>query len=163
MTDVPMSGGPMSEAPVPVPVPVPNRPEQSGEPIVFAGVGTSLRLDFPTITGNSAILSMFWSAALGLVTLDREDAGRWVLLGTAAGERVLGLQKGKHQPGSIHLDLTCPPMLFVAEVQRLVELGAELQGEPRHEPYGYIANMADPEGNLFDVCAYLTSSPRSVR
>ncbi|MGE0309285.1 MAG: VOC family protein, partial [Acidimicrobiia bacterium] len=148
-----MSDGPMSSAGIPLP----KLPDGSGEPITFVGVGTSLRLDFPTITGNTAMLSMFWTAALGLVTLEREDAGRWVLLGTAAGERVLGLQKGKHRDdGSIHLDLTCPPMLFVAEIQRLVEIGADLIGEPRREPYGYIANLSDPEGNLFDVCSYLT-------
>jgi len=34
-------------------------------------------------------------------------------------------------------------------------LGARLQGEPRHEPYGSIVNLIDPEGYIFDLCAYV--------
>jgi predicted enzyme related to lactoylglutathione lyase len=28
-------------------------------------------------------------------------------------------------------------------------------GSPRHEPYGSIVNLRDPEGYVFDLCAYV--------
>ncbi len=33
-------------------------------------------------------------------------------------------------------------------------LGARLVAPPRREPYGSIANLCDPDGNPFDLCAY---------
>jgi predicted enzyme related to lactoylglutathione lyase len=39
-------------------------------------------------------------------------------------------------------------------VARVVALGATLERPVRREPYGSIANLADPDGNLFDVVAY---------
>jgi predicted enzyme related to lactoylglutathione lyase len=54
----------------------------------------------------------------------------------------------------MHLDLRCAPGEFDAELGRLVELGATALQEPRREPYGSIVNLADPDGNAFDLCAY---------
>ena len=55
----------------------------------------------------------------------------------------------------MHLDLACAPDEFDVELARLVDLGATQLGEPRREPYGSIANLADPDGNPFDLCAYV--------
>jgi predicted enzyme related to lactoylglutathione lyase len=54
----------------------------------------------------------------------------------------------------MHLDLACLTDDFDTERARLVGLGARLLAPPRIEPYGSIANLADPDGNPFDLCAY---------
>lgn len=113
------------------------------------------RFDLVTIdTPDTSRLARFWSAALNLTELEREDIDRWVVLGTVDGQRRLGLQRGVSRPGGVHLDLACDVAEFEPEVERLAGLGAVLVRPVRHEPYGSIANMADPDGNLFDVCAY---------
>ena len=111
--------------------------------------------DLVTINGDTTKLGEFWSQALDLIELERENIDRWVVYGTHAGTRILGFQRGRQQAGCIHLDLRCAPEDFVAEVARLLSLGARLTGGVRHEPYGSIANLADPQGNLFDLCAYI--------
>jgi predicted enzyme related to lactoylglutathione lyase len=54
----------------------------------------------------------------------------------------------------MHLDLVCENADFDAELARVVRLGAVQLGPRRVEPYGSIANLADPDGNPFDLCAY---------
>ena len=113
------------------------------------------RFDLVTIdTPGTDRLAAFYSAALGLMEVEREDGDRWVVLADPTGERRLGFQRGVHRPGGIHLDLACDPTVFAAEVERLVALGASLVRPVRVEPYGSIANLADPDGNPFDLCAY---------
>jgi len=97
----------------------------------------------------------FWCAALGLHESEREDGDRWIVLSDALGVRRIGLQRGSARPGTVHLDLSCGVGEFDAEVQRLLRLGATEVGAARNEPYGSIANLADPDGNLFDLCAYV--------
>jgi predicted enzyme related to lactoylglutathione lyase len=99
-------------------------------------------------------LALFWSAVLDLHEVEREDGDRWIVLADADGHRRLGLQTGPTRPGSMHLDLSCPPEEFDAELRRIVGLGATTLGPERREPYGSIANLADPDGNPFDLCAY---------
>lgn len=98
---------------------------------------------------------LFWSAVLGLVELEREDDDRWVVLGTTDGLRKIGVQRGAHKPGGIHLDLACEPLQFSSELDRLIALGARLASPVRSESYGQIANLVDPDGNVFDLCAYV--------
>jgi catechol 2,3-dioxygenase-like lactoylglutathione lyase family enzyme len=108
----------------------------------------------------------FWCEALGLVEVEREDAGRWIVLGDSESkQRRIGLQRipdllpsasviegdGKARQ---HLDLRCKPEESAAEVARLVGLGARELRPLRFESYGAIATLADPEGNVFDLCAY---------
>jgi predicted enzyme related to lactoylglutathione lyase len=112
------------------------------------------RFDLVTLDGDTTALQAFWAPALGLVELEREDVDRWVVLGEADGTRRLGLQRGTTRHGSVHLDLACGPTEFEAELARLVSLGATVLLAPRHEPYGSIVNLRDPEGNLFDLCSY---------
>lgn len=101
-------------------------------------------------------LAMFWCEALGLGVVEREDGDRWQVLGDDSGRRRIGIQRGRHRRGGVHLDLECATAEFDAVVARLVALGATRTCDDRVEPYGAIANLADPEGNLFDVCAYVT-------
>jgi catechol 2,3-dioxygenase-like lactoylglutathione lyase family enzyme len=108
----------------------------------------------------------FWCDALGLVEVEREDGGRWIVLGEAASnQRRIGLQRIPDLPTSAgliqgdgkarqHLDLRCMPEEFGGEVARLVGLGARELRPLRFESYGAIATLADPEGNVFDLCAY---------
>lgn len=99
-------------------------------------------------------LAKFWTAVLGMVETEREDGDRWIVLSAPDGTRRLGIQRGVTRPGSVHLDLACEPAEFEFQTDRLDALGAMRLGPPRHEPYGSILNLADPDGNPFDLCAY---------
>jgi hypothetical protein len=110
--------------------------------------------DLVTIDGDTETLATFWMAALALIELEREDEGRWIVLGTPSGVRRIGLQSGTAREGGVHLDLTCSPARFQTEVGRLLGAGASLRRPMRREPFGSIANLTDPEGNPFDLCAY---------
>ncbi len=113
------------------------------------------RFDLVTLDSPATdALAGFWSAAADLHEVEREDVDRWIVLADRSGTRRLGIQRGRVRPGSVHLDLACDPADFEAELARVVALGAELVGGPRHEPYGSIANLSDPQGNPFDLCAY---------
>lgn len=109
-----------------------------------------ITIDSPATDG----LAAFWSAVLGLHEVEREDGDRWIVLADDDGRRRIGLQTGVARPGSMHLDLACSPGEFEDELSRIVELGATQLGAPRREPYGSIANLVDPDGNPFDLCAY---------
>lgn len=113
------------------------------------------RFDLVTVDSpHPDALAAFWSAAIGLHEVEREDGDRWIVLADADGRRRLGIQRGDTRPGSIHLDLACEPDEFDAEFARLVGLGAVARSAVRREPYGAIVNLTDPDGNLFDLCAY---------
>lgn len=108
---------------------------------------------------QTEVAASFWSGALGLVEVQREDGDRWIVLGEPDGRRRIGLQRGPSRPGGVHLDLECSLDEFDAEVDRLVGLGATLVSPVRHEPYGSIANLIDPFGYVFDLCAYVAMHP----
>lgn len=123
--------------------------------------GAATRLDIVTIdSADTKRLALFWCEVLDASVSEYEDDGRWVCLVDAAGRRVLGIQRTTQQSSDarahsrLHLDLACAPAAFAAERERLLALGATETREPRVEPYGSIANLADPDGNLFDLCAY---------
>ncbi len=127
----------------------------------------SARFDLVTIdAGDADRLVAFWSAALGLTVSEAEDDGRWIVLSDANRTRRIGIQRieGLIPTGAIweglakprtHMDLECETTEFCTEVERLVRLGATRARADRIEAYGSIATLADPEGNLFDLCAYL--------
>lgn len=113
------------------------------------------RFDLVTLDSpDTEVIARFWSDAAGLHEVEREDVDRWIVLADPGGSRRLGIQRGVTIVGSIHLDLACSPETFEEELRRLVRLGAQLLGDARREPYGSIVNLADPDGNRFDLCAY---------
>ena len=113
------------------------------------------RLDIVTLnTPRTDELSKFWADLLGLQEIEREDGDRWILLGNPNGGRTIGFQRGDHVDGSMHIDLLCSTDDFTNERERMLHLGAIETRPMRSEPYGLIANFADPDGNLFDLCAY---------
>ncbi len=113
------------------------------------------RFDLVTLDSPATeALAAFWSEALELHEVEREDGDRWIVLADTDGCRRLGLQRGTTRPGSVHLDLACSPGEFDGELRRLTGAGAVVLSSPRHEPYGSIVNLADPDGNPFDLCAY---------
>ncbi len=127
--------------------------------------------DLVTIcAADSRLLVSFWSKALDLVVTEEEDDGRWTVLGDDAVPRRLGVQRindlaatspswqGAAKP-RLHLDLACSLAEATDEVERLVALGASRLRDDRYESYGFIATLADPEGNVFDLCAYDSSQP----
>ncbi|MEI6403365.1 MAG: VOC family protein [Actinomycetota bacterium] len=117
----------------------------------------SVHFDLVTIDSpNTERLAAFWSAVLGLAESEREDGDRWIVLSSSDGVRRIGLQRGEHRTGTVHLDLACRPDEFAAERERILALGATETRPPRVEHYGSIANFVDLDGNLFDLCAYTT-------
>ena len=114
------------------------------------------RFDLVTIdVADPARMSAFWRAALDLIETEVEDGDRWIVLSSRDLVRRIGLQRGTPRAGALHLDLACSVAQFDRETARLVALGAGLAREPRREPYGSIVNLVDPEGNPFDLCAYV--------
>lgn len=97
----------------------------------------------------------FWCEVLELHEVEREDGDRWIVLADVDGTRRIGIQRGSAVPGTVHLDLVCRADEFDREVRRLRQAGAALLQPVRTEPYGSIANLADPDGTAFDLCAYV--------
>ena len=121
----------------------------------------SVEFDLVTVdASDTEALSRFWAIACGLHEVEREDAGRWIVLAGPDGQRRMGFQRATALSASvdnsrIHLDLSCAPTDFELAVERLLLAGARLLRPLRTEPYGAIANLVDPEGNVFDLCAYV--------
>lgn len=114
------------------------------------------RFDLVTVdVADPARMSAFWRAALDLIETEVEDGDRWIVLSSRDLVRRIGLQRGTPRPGTLHLDLACTVEQFDRELARLVALGAAVVREPRREGYGSIVNLADPEANAFDLCAYV--------
>ncbi len=114
----------------------------------------SARFDLVTFDAPQPdVLARFWSTALGLAEVEREDVDRWIVLADEFGTRRIGIQRGPVRPGGVHLDLAVDPEAFDAELERLADAGATLI-DRRDEPYGSIANLTDPVGYVFDLCAY---------
>jgi catechol 2,3-dioxygenase-like lactoylglutathione lyase family enzyme len=96
-------------------------------------------------------MTRFWTRALDLKPGPLVDGGKFRVLG---GERVnLSLQiadtpvSGRDQ---MHLDLYSDDQ--AGEVSRLVALGAR-HVRDNHDPEDDYVVLADPEGNLFCICA----------
>ena len=119
---------------------------------------TASRFDIVTLNSpRTNELANFWAELLGLQEIEREDGDRWILLGDTNGARTMGFQRGEHVAGSVHIDLSCSTSDFPNERDRILRLGAVETRPMRSEPYGLIANFADLDGNLFDLCAYVSA------
>jgi hypothetical protein len=109
-------------------------------------------LDIRSLTfdcNDPAVLTEFWSRALGGAVVELDDEGRIVHL-SRSGPRLLFLKvpEPKTAKNRLHLDLRSMDM--ATEVRRLVQLGAAVVREFR-KPGDVFTVMTDPEGNEFCV------------
>ena len=105
------------------------------------------------------VMAQFWSAALGYETVNWDDFDG--VVSQPADGRLPRLSftkvpERKTIKNRLHLDIEPSDTTMEAEVQRLVELGAN-RIELFKEPTGTWTVMADPEGNEFCV-----AQPESV-
>jgi predicted enzyme related to lactoylglutathione lyase len=96
--------------------------------------------------GSLAQAREFWSGALGLPVVDPDEggAGRYAVLGTAAGGWHVEVQRVDH-PSRLHLDIETDDI--EAEAARLEALGAKRVTNPR----GRLWVMEAPTGHRFCV------------
>lgn len=93
---------------------------------------------------------------LGLPVLLLDEAGRFALLGGAAGR--LALKAGEPQPGSVRLAFEVDDLR--AELARLATAGVRPEGPVKASAEGYTrALLRDPEG--YQVCLFELGRPRS--
>jgi predicted enzyme related to lactoylglutathione lyase len=109
-------------------------------------------LDIRSLTfdcNDPAVMTEFWSRALGGAVVELDDEGGIVHL-SRSGPRLLFLKvpEPKTAKNRLHLDLRGGDM--AAEVHRLVQLGAAVVCEFR-KPGDVFTVMTDPEGNEFCV------------
>ena len=109
-------------------------------------------------------LARFWATALGYRLDDEDDeCASIVPVEGAAGWSMLFfvVPEGKTVKNRLHLDLS-PPETMVAEVQRLLEAGATVQGRV-DEGGSFWTVMLDPEGNEFCVLRGPGDDPPKAR
>ncbi|WP_411103191.1 VOC family protein [Streptomyces sp. cmx-4-9] len=108
------------------------------------------------------VMTRFWSEALGLVPSSLEPGDEFRLL---RGEHVaLSLQRAATPVTArdqMHLDLYTDEQ--EAQVARLVRLGARWVRHVTDDPADDYVVLADPEDNLFCVCAKPTSQVGGAR
>lgn len=96
-------------------------------------------------------LAPFWTEALGYKVV-HDMGGEFLVLGPEGGDGpMLGLQKvGEPKSGKnrVHLDMQTEGR--DADVRRLVDLGATVQGEHKVTGFAWTV-LADPDGNEFCV------------
>ena len=99
-------------------------------------------------------LERFYTEALGLETLSRQDDRIWLAAGRAArlglwlpGEKEFGDEGGRH----VHFAFSVAPGGLDALAERLREHGAELRGPVEHDGGDRSLYVEDPEGNVVEV------------
>lgn len=116
-----------------------------------------LRLGIPVIgVADMDRAVRFWTEALDVVVTDEWASDHWRTLHHANGSgRALGLQRSRSTPEArprVHLDLFVSDRAEqVAEVERLVGLGASRVDWDLYPPDPDFVVLADPDGNLFCV------------
>ena len=110
------------------------------------------------------LLADFWSTALGYHLEDADDEGASIVPAEgASGWTMLFfiVPEPKSVKNRLHLDLS-PPVMMVAEVERLVAAGATVQGRV-DEGESFWTVMLDPEGNEFCVLRGPADDPPKAR
>jgi hypothetical protein len=116
-----------------------------------------LRLGFPVIGVTDIPRAVsFWSSALDLVPVSEWESPNWRTLEHADGSgRALALMRSSSPVEAhprIHLDLlTDTTDEQIAEVERLVGLGAIRVDWDLYPPDPDFVVLADPDGNIFCV------------
>jgi len=127
----------------------------SGSPRTYCG--NVLKLGFPVVGVVDLDRAVaFWTSGLDLVATTEWQSEEWVTLAYADGSgRALGLQRSNSPVQArprMHLDLLADSVdEQVAEVARLVGLGAVRTDWDAYPPDPDFVVLADPEGNLFCV------------
>jgi hypothetical protein len=106
--------------------------------------------------GTLPAASRFWSHALGLPVMDADEggAGRYALLGAAAGQWHVEVQLVEH-PSRLHLDIEADDI--DVEAARLEALGATRQSNPNRRWWV----MQAPTGHRFCVIRWRDREPPS--
>nr|WP_085910993.1 VOC family protein [Pseudonocardia autotrophica] len=115
-----------------------------------------LRLGFPVVGVTDLDRAAgFWSSALHLRVSDEWSSPGWRTLTAPDGARTLGLMRSASPPQAkprIHLDLLVDTTdEQVAEVARLLELGATRPDWDDYPADPDFVVLADPDGNVFCV------------
>ncbi|MHB8246374.1 MAG: VOC family protein [Acidimicrobiales bacterium] len=115
----------------------------------------SIRIEIGIDCADPEELAPFWSAALGYELGELNSDGVYLdLIPRDVNQPIVYFQRvpePKSVKNRVHLDLWSPDPL--AEIARLVALGASLIGDPMEGPSdGWWQVMADPAGNEFCVC-----------
>ena len=99
------------------------------------------------------LLGVFWAAALDGSLGDDDKPGDPEALVTAAGAALLfvSVDERKTVKNRVHLDIQPQDRTRDEEVQRLLELGAVVQGDHRRADGSGWVTLHDPEGNEFCV------------
>ncbi|MER5477780.1 VOC family protein [Streptomyces sp. NPDC002734] len=99
------------------------------------------------------VLAGFWAQALDGSLADDDFPGDPMALVTSAGATLLFIKVDdrKAVKNRVHLDLQPQDLTRDEEVQRLLSLGATLQGDHRRPDGSGWVTLHDPEGNEFCV------------
>jgi catechol-2,3-dioxygenase len=105
-------------------------------------------------TRDPAALERFYTGALGLDVLAREDDRIWLAAGPRArlglwtpGEKEFGDEGGRH----VHFALTATPGRLDAIAARLRDRAVPVRGPVEHEGGDRSLYLEDPEGNVVEV------------
>ncbi|MBO1330343.1 VOC family protein [Streptomyces sp. VRA16 Mangrove soil] len=107
-------------------------------------------------------LAGFWAEALGGAITDEDKPGDPEALVESASVGVLFIRvpEGKDAKNRVHLDLQPQERTRDEEVDRLLALGATLQGDHRRPDGTGWVTLHDPEGNEF--CVERSAAERSA-
>lgn len=105
-------------------------------------------------TGDLAALERFYTEAMGLAVLAREDERIWLATGRRArlglwapGKKEYGDQGGVH----VHFALSAAPGRLDELARRLREHGVDVRGPEEHDGGDRSVYVEDPEGNVVEV------------
>src|SRR3954468_557677 len=114
---------------------------------------------------DMAALERFYTDAVGLEVLTREDDRIWLAAGEcsrlglwAPGEKEFGDEGGAH----VHFAFSAAPGRLDALVERLRAHGAEVRGPEEHDGGDRSIYVEDPEGNVMEVWDFFARGRSSV-
>jgi catechol-2,3-dioxygenase len=114
---------------------------------------------------DMAALERFYTDAVGLEVLTREDDRIWLAAGErsrlglwAPGEKEFGDEGGAH----VHFAFSAAPGRLDALVERLRANGAEVRGPEQHDGGDRSIYVEDPEGNVMEVWDFFARGRSSV-
>jgi catechol-2,3-dioxygenase len=114
---------------------------------------------------DMAALERFYTEAVGLEVLAREDDRIWLAAGEcsrlglwAPGEKEFGDEGGAH----VHFAFSAAPGRLDALVERLRAHGAQVRGPEEHDGGDRSIYVEDPEGNVMEVWDFFARGRSSV-